>query len=457
MPAEASAESEHREAARIQPHSGNPRYWQYRAEPLVLLGGSVKDNLFQIPDLEAHLDLLVSVGGNYIRNTMSDRSDQGFEIVAFGQGADRRYDLSTWNDEYWQRFTDLMRWTSERDIVVQIEVWDRFDHSRGNWETDPFNPASNVNYTCEESDLASEYPNHPGRNEQPFFYTVPALRNNQVVLPFQQAFVDRMLSFSLEYDHVLYCMDNETSGAPEWGAYWSEYIEGRARERGVSVETTEMWDKWDVTSEEHRPTLDHPETYSFVDLAQNSWQLGQTNWDNAQWVRRYIAGAPRPVNSTKIYGADTHAQVEARGVTTVHAQQTFWRNLIGGFATSRFHRPPSGLGLSEAAQVHIRSARTLTREFDFFRAGPDAQSALLQERQPNEAYLTRVPGEQYAVCFTDGGSVKLDLSGEEGCFCLRWLEAATGQWQNAGTVAAGGRVPLLSPAGGIWVALLSKE
>ena len=64
------------EAAKaIQPYESNPRYWQYRGEPIVLLGGSREDNLFQIPDIEAHLDALAAVGGNYIRNTMSSRDD----------------------------------------------------------------------------------------------------------------------------------------------------------------------------------------------------------------------------------------------------------------------------------------------------------------------------------------------------------------------------------------------
>ena len=71
---------------RIQPYAANPRYWQYKGQPVLLLGGTIKDCLFQIPDLEAHLDLLQSVGGNYVRNTMSDRRIYGYEIPAFHQG-----------------------------------------------------------------------------------------------------------------------------------------------------------------------------------------------------------------------------------------------------------------------------------------------------------------------------------------------------------------------------------
>src|SRR5687768_5513834 len=91
-------------SGRIRPYEKNPRYWQYKGQPILLLGGSKDDNLFQIPDLEAHLDEIKSAGGNYIRNTMSDRKDLGFEVYPFHQRADKRYDLSRWNDKYWQRF-----------------------------------------------------------------------------------------------------------------------------------------------------------------------------------------------------------------------------------------------------------------------------------------------------------------------------------------------------------------
>ena len=443
-------------ADRIRPYPQNPRYWQLDGQPVLLLGGTVKDCLFQIPDLEAHLDLLHAVGGNYVRNTMSDRVVEGYEIKAFGKQEDVRYDLKTWADEYWQRFSNLLQWTAARGIVVQVEVWDRFDHSRDEWRADPFNPANNVNYTATETGLEAEYPNHPGSNEQPFFYSVPALKNNTALLPYQQAFVDKVLSYTLQYGHVLYCMDNETSGDPAWGAYWNEYIKGKAAAAGVEIETTEMWDQWDVKGPEHRETFDHPQTYSFIDISQNSWKNGQENWDNAQWVRAYIADHARPINSTKIYGAQTHKQREQRGVDAQHATQCFWRNIVGGFASSRFHRPPSGIGLSEPARAHIRSGRMLARAFDFFNAEPDAGSALLQDRADNEAYLTRVPGRQCAVYFPDGGGVGLDLSEEEGRFALRWLDIAGSAWKDGEAINGGGVVELAPPGEGPWVGLLSR-
>jgi hypothetical protein len=61
----------------IQPWPENPHYWQYKGQPILLVGGSVEDNLYQIPNIEEHLNLLQSVGGNYVRCTMSSRGLNG--------------------------------------------------------------------------------------------------------------------------------------------------------------------------------------------------------------------------------------------------------------------------------------------------------------------------------------------------------------------------------------------
>lgn len=48
---------------RIQPYEKNRSYWQYHGQPVLLLGGSKDDSLFQIPNLKRHLDEIQSVGG----------------------------------------------------------------------------------------------------------------------------------------------------------------------------------------------------------------------------------------------------------------------------------------------------------------------------------------------------------------------------------------------------------
>ncbi len=425
-----------------------PRYWEYGGKPTLLLGGSVEDNLFQIRDLKAHLDLLKSVGGNYVRCTMSSR-DPG-DVWPFHQREDGKYDLERMNEEYWRRFESLLKLGRERGIIVQIEVWDRFDFAMDPWLQNPYNPANNINYSPEQSGLKTRYPDHPGGNANPFFRSVPELDNNALLLRYQRAQVDRMLSISLRYPNVLYCMDNETSGAEEWGAYWAQYIQEKAKQARVTVYCTEMWDPWDLSHPMHNRTFDHPERYAYADISQNNHQKGQAHWDNAQRVRARLSARPRPLNNVKIYGADT-----GRYGTDRDGIERFWRNIIGGLASARFHRPASGLGLSPTAQANIRSARMLTDAMSIFRCEP--RNDLLSDREPNEAYLTAEEGRQYALFFPDGGAVTLDMSGAKGRFRLRWLSILDSRWLPPTPVTAGGTVKLEAPGKGYWAALLLPE
>jgi len=435
---------------RIQPASTNPWYWQFKGRPVLLVGGSKDDNLFQIPDLKEHLDAIRAAGGNYIRNTMSDRNDKGFEVYPFMRLPDGRYDLERWNGEYWGRFENMLGWTAERDIIVQIEVWDRFDYSTRNWEPHPYNPKNNVNYTCEQSGFAGQYPDHPGQNKQPFFFTTPRQRNNTVVLKYQQRFVEKLLSSTLRHDHILYCMDNETSAQEAWGAYWAGFIRERARQAGKRVCLTEMWDAWDLKAAEHGRTFDHPERYDFCDVSQNNQKKGQEHWDNFQWVRTRLASQPRPLNTVKTYGADG-----GRFGNNRDGLERFWRHVIGGAASGRFHRPDSGLGLSEPAGAALRAARKLESRIKPWEVEP--ANALLSERSDNEAYLAARPGQAYALYFTDGGSVGLNLEAAPGSYDVRWISIASGEWGKQEQVRGGAVVTVSAPAPGHWVAAICRQ
>lgn len=407
---------------RIQPYANNPWYWQYRGEPVLLLGGSVEDNLYQIPDIEEHLDLLVARGGNYVRCTMSCR-DEG-DVWWHERGSDGRYDLTKPGAEHWARFERFLELAAERDVVAQFEMWDRFDFARENWAVNPYNPKNNVNYDAVESKLLEVIDQHPGRKQNGFFRTPPTMEDNPVVLEYQRMQIDHMLSISIKFGNVLYCMDNETNEAPEWGKFWSDYIKAKAKEAGVLVMTTEMWDAHSLLDDEHLNTIDHPETYDFVDISQNNHRPADQHWANPQKVREHIAasGKIRPLNSVKIYGANT-----GRYGSTRDAQERFWRNVVGGLATTRFHRPPSGLGLSGIAQMHIQAARLATNEIDIFSCEPHQD--LVSDRSWNEAYCSANPGVDYLVFFPDGGHVLLDVSHADGKpLRVRWMDIRSAAW-----------------------------
>jgi hypothetical protein len=419
-----------------------------------MIGGSDDDNLFQWPETEliTQLDRLAAAGGNVIRNTMSDRQDKGFEVYPFQRLLDGKYDLSGWNDEYWIRFERMLRETHKRRIFVQIEIWDRFDYTdlRGanRWQIHPYNPRNNVNYTYDESGFTARYPDHPGANLQPFFFTTPRQRNNEVVLRFQQRFVDKLLDYALRFDHVLYCIDNETNGEEEWGRCWARYVKQQAAAQDRTVYVTEMWDDWDLTARRHRRTFDHPELYGYVDVSQNNHNKGQKHWDNFLHVRELLSRQPRPMNTTKTYGATRNKF----GHTDQDGIERFWRHLLAGAASVRFHRPPAGLGLSEKAVACLKAARKLESIVPLWDVLP--ANELLSDCAANEAYLAADKGKTYIVYFPAGGEVGLDVSDAQGSLVAHWINIDTGETGPRQQLPTGGKISLSPPGRENWTAAI---
>ena len=416
----------------IEPWEENAWYWQHDGQPLLLLGGSDDDNLFQWPNerLIPQLDRIASAGGNVIRNTMSDRKDGGFEVYPFLMLSNGKYDLSKWNDEYWSRFETMLIETAKRNIFVQIEIWDRFDytdvrkHDPKRWEHHPYAPSNNINYDAAETGFAKRYPEHPGQNKQPFFYSTPKQRNITAVLKYQRAFVNKMLDHSLRFDHVLYCIDNETKAEPEWGEYWAKLVRERAQSAGKRVMITEMWDDWDLKAERHRQTFDHPELYDFVDVSQNNQNSGQLHWDNFLHVRNYLSPKPRPMNTTKTYGADGNKFKH----TDQDAIERFWRHLLAGAASIRFHRPDSGLGINDKAVACLRAARIVEKTIPIWNVEP--ANHLLEERANNEAYLAATKDQDAAILYFPASkndrSVRIKLENSPASWQVEWINIDLG-------------------------------
>jgi hypothetical protein len=323
---------------RIRPYDANPYYWQYKGRPVLLLGGSDDDNLFQWEESALHtqLDRLRAAGGNTLRNTMSSR-DEG-NLQPFARGADGRYDLERWNPEYWERFERFLRMTAERDIIVQIELWDPWDTYTDMWAANPWNPANNINYTSDTTRLRTTYPRPQYRDgtsfgkPHDFFLTPPALQDDRIVLAHQSRFVAEVLARSLPYPHVLYCITNEIHPQypPEWGWHWARFIRERAAAAGRAVFITEMFWTFDFQAEQHRASFDRPDIYNFFEASQNSaTPQPDAHWRNLQFARQRVAPQPRPINHTKTYGADTGPIWAGKDRD---AQERFWRNLIGGAA-----------------------------------------------------------------------------------------------------------------------------
>ena len=452
-----------RENDRIQPWSENPRYWQYKGEPVLLLGGTDDDNLFQwhIEALREQLDLLASVGGNYVRNTMSDRPlepetephllDKLENIYAFLQLDNGKYDLNRWNEEYFNRFRRFLNETAQRDIIVQIELWDGHDFidhgDRLGWKNHPFNPVNNINYTAEETTLPEEWGISYRERIHPLHLTVPGLNDDSIVCRYVQAFIGKVLSVSLDYDHVIYTVQNESWSPDYWSRYWAKFVHDLAEERGKRVYVADMRFTPSVES------VFDGQLFNFADISQSAGRR-RSRKDEAHFkaIRRNweaLSYQPCPLNSVKQYGGEISWTLGAE-----EGARRVWRSVFGGQAAVRFHRPPYGIGLTAQAQANLMSLRELTDAINIFRCRPHQEvEELMYNREPDEAYLLADPGRVYAVFFPGGGQVELDIAVVGKAVTVRWLEIENTHWHEPIRMETA-RISLKPSGPGLWAALI---
>ena len=158
------------------------------------------------------------------------------------------------------------------------------------------------------------------------------------------------------------------------------------------------------------------------------------------------------MNTTKTYGADGNKF----GHTDQDAIERFWRHLLAGAASIRFHRPDSGLGINDKAVACIKAARLLENRVRLWDVEPS--NHLLLHREENEAYLAATSKhDTYIVYFPASGKSKevtLDLSDSEGEFALHWIDIDTGNLSKITTLGGGGMGRLSPPGKGNFAAAI---
>ena len=415
----------------------------------MLIGGSNNDNLFQWTgdQLTNHLDSLKSVGGNYVRNTMSDR-DEG-SVYAPKEIEDGLYDLTQWNDEYWNRLEFFLSETEKREIIVQLTLWDWFDLS--GLSDHPYNPENNVNFTAGLIEDRED------------FYGGSLHEDKKSVLEYQHRFVDKLLSFALDYEHILYNVNNESTIGAEWERYWAKYLNdaANAQDRNIHITSMQL-----LPGNSVRHVMTNRDLYSFAEVSQNSQNaagaVGYQHYENLIYWRGMIDAQPEgpmPMNNVKVYGAGVGANTA--GGSEMEAIERFWRNIFAGSASARFHRPEGGrwgLGLTEIAQRTIRNASMFLEEFDVFSSKPYKGCETIGNSIRADYCLANV-GNEYAVYFPDGRStVAVDPGVYMNEVKIRWLNLTSGVWENEEIVAIDwnevpwvgpDRVLVISPGSGV--------
>lgn len=469
-------------------------YWKYKGRRVLLLGAwnhghnpfidhdtdndRDKQGVSTPAQIIGEMDELAEAGGNYLRCVLDPGMAAGIQGFDFCAKRGDKYDLDVMTGPFWERLEMFVTEAEKRDIIIQIELWDRFDWidgSWGSWPVSPWNPKNNVNYTTDSSGLATSYGSF---GHHPFFQgvpgypeyekaSVPRKKQYDVVRGYQEKFIAKLLSITLDHSNVLYCMNNETHAEPAWGLHWMKYINGQAKARDKQVETTDMFDDVYRAEDSRGLTyqLEHRNNYDYIDISQtNSRHADEDHWKAVRWIVQAARKVDPPylTHMTKLYGNDLALDGKPwsswKPGDSDNAIEEWWRDLLAGVAGIRFHRPTAGIGLCPATKACISATRKAESQVKFWDVEPHQE--LLTDRDSDEAYLAANPGQVYILYFTKngGGSVGLKLDSHPTIkFELRWVNIGTGQWGPTTSIAGGRTVTITRPNADVhWVATLVR-
>ncbi|MDZ7722991.1 MAG: hypothetical protein U5R06_09365 [candidate division KSB1 bacterium] len=207
------------------------------------------------------------------------------------------------------------------------------------------------------------------------------------------------------------------------------------------------------SSPELQHMLTNADLYSFLDISQiNSRNLNQTHWDSLRWIlEQREQSVIRPVNNTKVYGGPQERDIFGSARDGV---EKFCRDIVAGCASARFHRPPSGNGLSALATSALRAVRLVEQDVKFCNGTPQMQR--LRHRQADEAYVTGRPGEWYVVYFPAGGNIELTCE-TQSRFTIKWISVKNATQVSQESVPDTRSVELRTPDESGWFAVCLRN
>jgi hypothetical protein len=197
----------------IQLHPDNPHYFLYKGESLVLITsaehyGALLNLDF---DYKKYLETLGTEGMNYTRiftgtyfeipgesfsityNTLAPERNRvitPWTIVIDDLSGNYRYDLSTWNEAYFERLKDLMKVAEINNVIVEVTLFSSIYRDE-HWDISPQNPKNNINIDHEIDRFDAQ------------------TMNNGTLLQFQEKFVKKMVRELNAFDNFFFEVQNE--------------------------------------------------------------------------------------------------------------------------------------------------------------------------------------------------------------------------------------------------------
>ena len=128
-------------------------------------------------------------------------------------GGGNKFDLSRWNQAYFDRLHDFLEEASKRGIVVEISLFSS-QYGEEQWKLSPFHPGNNVNQT-REIDWKRTH-----------------TLDNGSILDWQEKYTRKLVAAAAGFDNVIFEIQNEPwSDRPVLASVQNPYLFPPSRDR----------------------------------------------------------------------------------------------------------------------------------------------------------------------------------------------------------------------------------
>lgn len=440
-------------SAKNQPlalHPLNPHYFIYKSKPTVLITsaehyGAVLNTAF---DYKEYLQTLHNEGLNYTRiftgsyieipgsfgienntlapapgNFLAPWKRTGETALYKGE---KKFDLSLWNPEYFERLKNFVQLANELDIVVEVTFFCS-TYQDAYWERNPFNPKNNVN------DLPADLDRKNSNTLQ-----------NGNLTEFQKAMVKKIVTELNAFDNVFYEIQNEP---------WADNPQKAMRTLRTLDPNPEQggWFKWAETASEASLSWQHEmakvviETESQLPnqhlIAQNytnfKYSLPKVDphvsilnfhyaWPEAVWLNY---GWNRAIgfdesgfagSSDTTYVKQAWQFMMAGGAIFNNLDYSFYAGYEDG--TGANNAPGGG---SANLRMQLKILKNFLESFEFVKMKPDFTTVC---HSPGaESQCISEPGKQYAIVFSGSNMSSITLHLPKGNYNYHFISPFDGK------------------------------
>jgi hypothetical protein len=404
-------------------------------------------------DFDAYLNYLEGAGATFMRGWMFENpshiidepQDTFFEPLPWnrtgpGNAADGlpRFDLTSFNQDYFDQWRDRCIAAGERCIYVSIMLFQAFSiNDSAPWATHPFKSGNNINSINGD-------PSSTGKG----FFT--RTLGDSAITALQEAYVAKMIDTVNELDNILYEISNEDdTDSVLWQYHMIDYIHtyeaGLAKQHPVC-----MTPCVDVSGASYSDQLSSnaEAVGAWKDGTGGSWNDNITENDGTKIVildQDHIFSMPASSSDVWTW------KCFLRGNNVVHMDNLAGLNITGSYLSDS-----STNTKLDRYNSAMRRAMTQTGSYA---ARLDLRFAVPHGDLTSTAYCLANPGSQYLTLAPSGGTFTVDLSAGLGKnFSVEWLKVSDGMVSSGSDVGGGSSSESFSsPFGNVASVLLLNE